>query len=644
MTHTIGTPFKGAACAVLALALAGTCAFAQSAPAADDAATPTETELAPVTVSAHDGLAVPYDQTGVSVSILNIPELKKEGIYSLTEALTTVPGVLVQPGGGDNQRGNVSHTTIRGISSSTSILPMIDGMRIFNSGGGGNLTPNLVARTDLFTLGNVEVLKGAQGALYGNGAQAGVIFMETPEGKGKPSFSLFNEAGSFDTYTGNATAQGQVGKLSYFVSATYNHTNNDLHFADGTKGEGKHAGKYDGWNEAVRLDYQANDTNKLTFTYRRDDSEFHYGTKNYGIYSYDFRSNLVTGKWQSQLTDKWTSSLMAGYFGYDANFGSGALENVRNVQIEWRNAYKWNEQNTTTGGFSWSRSKYDSAGSTYNSLDNLYSLFVEHRYTPVKNWDNSLALRWDESNLYDSKFTFRAASNYKFNKERTRAFASVGSGYRAPGSFQRSNATLISYGTKWTGNPDLDCEKSLDVDWGIEQQLAPDHYISATLFWSQIENAIASFYKPDWSASFDNVGHYTMQGVEIALRGTFEKNWNTGYQIGWTYTQPKDGEDQQIVWSARQVWSADIHTSPLEGLTTGIGLAAAVGRYGLYGNVDNYYTLRWYAQYEVNERLTFHVRIENLTNQKFVTEEYYTTTDSIINPGIGIFGGCTIKF
>lgn len=629
----------------MVLALAGTCAFAQAS--ATEPAAKEEIELTPVTVSAHDSLAVPYDQTGVSVSILNIPELKKEGIYSLTEALTTVPGVLVQPGGGDNQRGNISHTVIRGISSSTSILTMVDGMRIFNSGGGGNLTPNLVARTDLFSLGNVEVLKGAQGAVYGCGAQAGVLFMETPEGKGKPGFSLFHEAGSFDSYTGNATAQGQEGKLSYFVSATYTHTANDLRLSNGEKIEGKHAGKYDGWNEAVRLDWQANDTNKLTFTYRREDSEFHYGSaysSMYGLSVYDFRSNLVSGKWQSKLTDKWTSSLMAGYFGYDANFGSGALEDVRNVQVEWRNAYRWNERHTTTGGFSWSRSQYDSKNSYYNSLDNLYSLFAEHRYSPTKTWDNSLALRWDESNLYDSKVTFRAASSYKFNQERTRAFASFGSGYRAPGSFQRSNASLTSWGTTWVGNPGLSCEKSLDADWGMEQKLAQNHYVSATLFWSQIKDAIAPEYLSDGRGSFRNEGHYTMQGVELSLHGTFEKEWNTGYQIGWTYTQPKTGQDKQIAWSARQVWSADIHTSPMEGLTTGIGLAAAVGRYGCWNaGVDNYYTLRWYAQYEVNEHLTFHVRVENLTDQKFITEDAGPDS-SLINSGIGIFGGCTVKF
>ena len=67
--------------------------------AASAAETPV-TELAPITISAHGGNAVPYEQTGVSVTVLNMEELRSEGIFTLSDALTTVPGAAVLPGGG----------------------------------------------------------------------------------------------------------------------------------------------------------------------------------------------------------------------------------------------------------------------------------------------------------------------------------------------------------------------------------------------------------------------------------------------------------------------------------------------------------------------------------------------------------------
>ena len=61
--------------------------------------------------------------------------------------------------------------------------------------------------------------------------------------------------------------------------------------------------------------------------------------------------------------------------------------------------------------------------------------------------------------------------------------------------------------------------------------------------------------------------------------------------------------------------------------------------------LDAYYTLRWYAQYKVNEHLTLHLRVENLTNQKYVSETGYPYyADSYINAGTAIYGGCTVTF
>jgi iron complex outermembrane receptor protein len=137
-------------------------------------------------------------------------------------------------------------------------------------------------------------------------------------------------------------------------------------------------------------------------------------------------------------------------------------------------------------------------------------------------------------------------------------------------------------------------------------------------------------------------GHWTSQGVELALCGDFGDAWNTGYKLAYTYTQPKQQDDSEIPNSCRQVWSAELHTSPLQGLTTGLGLTAASGRRDWDASrMDSYYSLRWFAQYEVNESLTLHLRVENLTNQKFVTD---SSSGNILAPGTSVYGGCTLTF
>lgn len=632
--------------AVLALALAGSCALAQSVESTAPAAP--EVELAPVTVSAHDGVAVPYNQTGVSVSVLDVEQLKKEGIYSLSEALTTVPGVYVLPGGGSNQRGNTSELVIRGMSSQKYVMPMMDGMRL---GGGmssvGVLTSNVVARTPLFALGALELVRGAEGAVYGSGAMAGVLFMETPEGEGEPSLTLFNEYGSFDSYTGHAAAQGRVRNTAYYVSTSYERTNNDIRYADGSRPHAKHAGKSENWTEAVRLDHSINERNKLTLTYRRQDAEYR------SVWGgYEFRSNLVTAKLQSRVSEKYTTSLMGGYFG-DFNDLSGYFSQLHNVQVEWRNAYKWNDIHKTTAGAAWARTDFttksdgarlgDSSG-----LDSVLSLFAEHTVAPVRHWSSSLALRLDQSNVYDALCTLRASTNYRFNRERTRVFASAGRGYAAPSSFQRSDAEYHGSYAIYHGNPNLHCETNRSADLGAEHELVKDHFLSATLFLIRTEDGITPTTADGYHYSYVNApGHRTNQGIELAVRGTFERCRNTGYTLAFTLAQPKTSDDRQIENTARRTWTADVHTSPVKGLTTGLGLTAAGNRTTFDGRrVDNFLVLRWYANYEVNERLSLHVRVENLTNQKFEAEPAWDLdpAGTMLNPGTAVYAGCTVKF
>lgn len=655
MKHTTLTPATGAARAVLALALAGSCAFAQQTEATPET-TAEDAVLAPITVSAHEGIAVPYDRTGVSVSVLDPAELRKEGVLTLSDAVTRVPGVYALPGGGVNQHGNVSDLAIRGVSGGNNILPVVDGIRVYNNSGNCNLTPNLMARMTTFDLGTAEILKGAQGATYGSGAIGAVLFLETPEGKGDPTHSFFNEYGSFDTYTGNFTAQGKVNKLGYFVSATYEHTNNDVDIVGSHAPFPKHTGRYTNMAEAVRLDYDINESAKATVTYRREDAEYQ-ALSSWGDPHYDFRTNLISGKLQTKVTNKLTSSLTAGYFGADYMFGHGTYYQTRNVQMDWRNAYTWNERHTTTASLGWQRSETDSENngahySTGRDLENIYGISAEHLYTPAKGWDNSLALRLDESTLFDELVTARAATSYRFNKERTRVFASVGRGYRAPSSFELNPGTFTShYGSVYKGNPQLRPQTSRSADIGIEQQIAADHSVSATLFITRTEKAITQRTIGDWWSGYttfeNSSAHQTAQGIELAARGTFERAWETGYELSATYTQPKTSADKPIPYTARRVLGADIHTTPVKGLTTGMGLSLACDRSNYAGatpaKFDDYYTLRWYARYEMNEHLSFHLRVENLTNQKFITngdawDPWY------LNAGTGVYGGCTLTF
>ena len=96
--------------------------------------------------------------------------------------------------------------------------------------------------------------------------------------------------------------------------------------------------------------------------------------------------------------------------------------------------------------------------------------------------------------------------------------------------------------------------------------------------------------------------------------------------------------------TARHTINAEIHTSPLEKLTVGFGVTSAMGRTDYdYARLDNFFTARVFARYQVTDNVALHVRVENLFDQNFII-----TNDYNFGPrqarGLGVFGGVTVEF
>lgn len=677
MNYENGALATSATRVVLALAMAGSCVFAQAEtnvkeqPAAVRAKQAVEeTELPPITVSAHEGVAVPYNNTGVDVTIIDVPQMRKEGFQTLGNVLTQVPGVYSLPGGGLNQRGYANKPSIRGLEDYDYTLPVVDGMRIQRSGS--RLTGTFFGLQSIFDIGSMEVVKGGQGAVYGGGAVGGVVTVNTPAGEGPASLKIFNEVGSFDSYTGYATASGSSQGLDYFVGSGYEHTNNDLKTNPSADMGIKHLGRFTQWQGATRLGYQVADNTRVSFTYRGQEADY----TNWGLSGeeyvpvlYEYRSNLATGKVESAISKFWSTSFMTGFYSYDANLDQTSRTaprlqtNLRSWQLEWRNALHWNEANTTTAGMSWNRNQYEKLGSNLSgepkNVENIYGFFAEHLYKPVKTWDNSFALRLDHSNAWGNNVTYRYATSWKVTGEnsKTRLLGSIASGYRAPSYFERK-AQYLAGSYYWQGNPDLELSKSLGGDLGVEQNLTGQHYFTLTGFWTRVNNAVATETTRQGIVvdgatktlkRYVNEGHQTSVGFESAFRGNFEDAWNSGYTVAYTYTESKGADDRQWESTARNVWSADLHTNPIESVTTGIGFSAASGRTGSSGDrIDNYFVLRWYAQWQATKNLTFHIRVENMTGDRYVCQganlAAHVGDSETLSAGAAVYGGFTLQF
>lgn len=173
-----------------------------------DATVDVQMRLAAVTESiVVSGAQVPLVQStlGASVTVLGEEELRTRQLESTTDALRSVPGLIVSRSGG---RGSVTSMFPRGGESDFTLV-LVDGIRLNDLGGAFD-----AAHLPLFDLQQIEVVRGAQSSTYGSDAIGGVVHLVTRRG-GPPRAAALLEGGTPGTWRANASAAGTAARLRW---------------------------------------------------------------------------------------------------------------------------------------------------------------------------------------------------------------------------------------------------------------------------------------------------------------------------------------------------------------------------------------------------------------------------------------------
>ncbi|HUF47254.1 MAG TPA: TonB-dependent receptor [Vicinamibacterales bacterium] len=178
---------------------------------------------APVTesivVSATRGEA-PTGQVGASTTVFDRQAIERRGSPLVSQLLRSTPGAIVVHTGG---LGGVTSLFVRGGESDYNAV-LLDGMPINEPGGTfnfGNLTTTDLER--------IEIVRGAQSALFGTDAMSGVVQLFTrraPLGDARPRVSATLEGGSLATTRATAGVSWTAGRLDYSVTGALFGTDN----------------------------------------------------------------------------------------------------------------------------------------------------------------------------------------------------------------------------------------------------------------------------------------------------------------------------------------------------------------------------------------------------------------------------------
>jgi len=150
-------------------------------------------EINPVVVTSNRLLQT-ANEAPARIAVINSTTIENSAATNIDELLKSVPGLYVNRSWGMYSRN--ASVTMRGMSSSSRVLVMLDDVPLNKSGGGGvnwNLLPNS-------SFGRIEVMKGPASSLYGNNAMTGSVNLITKSSSDKAGAEAEIMLAQFNTY------------------------------------------------------------------------------------------------------------------------------------------------------------------------------------------------------------------------------------------------------------------------------------------------------------------------------------------------------------------------------------------------------------------------------------------------------------
>lgn len=605
-------------------------------------------------------------QAGSAISVITSEEIEKESIKTPAEVLRRVPGVtLVETGG----PGGTTTVRIRGAEAGQTLV-LIDGIRVNDpSSDSGEFDFSNLAAVDIE---RIEVLRGPQSALYGSDAMGGVINIITRKGKGSPRISVGVEGGSYATKAGRAAISGSNGPVSYAFSTTGFDTSGFSRYGyrigriedalssplepDSAKRLGAagrvtvaispdvelEVGGYASSNKA-QIDNSASSFEFLPDAPSRTQQRFFEGHSRLTANTFDGmlkNTFLVSGS----RTDR--DYRLIGSYGLPSLYWDDYGYQGDRLSAEYQGDLKLGTFGLLTFGAKAEQEHLVSTtrnvlpvetpeSETVDATQTTRSLYALHQFSLFENLHLSLGGRLDAIQDGDTFGTWRGTAAYEFVETGTKLRASLGTGAKAPTLYQKFDP--------FSGTSDLESERSIGFDVGVDQRLADDRVLlSATFFANRFRNLIgygvADTCRPEQTfGCFINVNRARTSGVELSADVQVIPSW-LNIKASYTHLEAFDEEtDLRLARRPRDQGRLGFAMTPIQGLSIEPSVVFVGSRFSSPGELYElapYARFDVYADYKVNDTLSIYARAENLTDARYQEVYDYGTAGRSFYAGL----------
>jgi vitamin B12 transporter len=426
-------------------------------------------------------LPVELSQTPAPVDVVTRTEIAQRQTVLLPDLLVTQAGIAI---GRTGTIGGLTSVFIDG-GNSEFVKVLVDGTPI-NLPGGNLDFSNLT----LDNVDKVEIVHGAESALYGTDAMSGVIQIFTHRGETRiPEASFFAEGGSYSSIRCGAQFAGQLNRFDYAAAGSYFHTDGQgINDADLIRSYSANVGYSFSSTDQLRLAVRSNSsfagTPGQTLLFPPDPSAF-----------YDLQQLSANFSWTFQTGSHWShrvSATQARYFS-DSGFPPfGSALNQANRAGGWAQSTYAFQKGAFTAGYQDEVENATSSGFGFvHGHRNNQGGFLDARWNPIPRLTLSAGGRAEANASFGTRVVPRAGAVLGLRYAKgfwgdTRARISYGEGIEEPTILESFNTDPCSL-----GNPNLRPQRSRTVNVGLDQYVADDRIrVSATYFENRFRDLI----------------------------------------------------------------------------------------------------------------------------------------------------------
>lgn len=557
--------------------------------------------------------------TPANINVITREEIADQNYASASDALRAIPGVNVLGSGAKGSSMGQDKILLNGDER---VLVLVDGRRM-NLGSSGNSSADWLPPVN--AIERIEVLKGGGSALYGTDAVGGVINVIMKKGSDIGNHVTVKAAGgswNAEQYAISASGSNDSG-LGLIVSAT-KERRGEYKFknANGKSQMLKNSG-YDDTGVIVKLDQKVGEDNRIGVNFEHINAEggSPFGYSKWGTTDSHKRiSNNVALRydWNESSDEKGYVQVYKNY--QHAHFRSPSVSNQSNftdstVGFEAQQNFKFSETDAFTAGLEYYKTTVDNNALYTGKRDiNNKAIFAENRWEFAPTWQLNTGLRYDHHSRYGSEVTPKVALNKKFD-ENSNVYLSWGRVFNAPTTDDLFWYQPGAYPTY--GDPELKPEKGYVWTLGGNAKLNDKTDISASVFYSDIKDAIDWVWDGGTITQAINVNKEKRRGLELSLNHDFDDNLSA--YASYTYVQVKQDKGYGFakdLTTKPNIYRAGLKYKNADWLFT-LNANAVTGQSEKQFVDSSYFTLDLGAQYKINDNAKLFINGYNLTNARY---------------------------